>query len=412
VSHWISTSRDRWRATIARRLARSPLGRRYRAAWVLCDRIDAADDNAERLFEYLRSDRPDVNAWYTIDADSAAWSRLRTTHGNRVIARGSFWWRILMLNAHWLISSHADLAVTDPPEVLKLVPARSWKAAFLGHGITQADLSKWLNRRNFDLIVTTTAAETAAFAQDGSPYLYTGREVRATGMPRYDRLVRLGTATAPENRNLVVIAPTWRKWLVVGVGPDGQRREIDAAIWDSEYLASWMGILRSEALRDAAAARRLDIVFFPHPNMSTMLPALDLPPHVEARSYADTDVQELLARTNLMITDYSSVAFDVAVLDRSLVYFQFDRDTFFGGEHIGAAGYFDYEEDGFGPVATTIEDTVQAAIEAMVRGGPDATYLDRIASTFTGRDGRACARATAAIEELSRVHPTSRRDRA
>ena len=37
--------------------------RRYRNAWLLLDRDDLAQDNAERLYRYLRAEQPHVNAW-------------------------------------------------------------------------------------------------------------------------------------------------------------------------------------------------------------------------------------------------------------------------------------------------------------------------------------------------------------
>ena len=112
-----------------------------------------------------------------------------------------------------------------------------------------------------------------------------------------------------------------------------------------------------------------------------------------------------------MVTDYSSVAFDAAALDRPVVYFQFDRDTFFGGGHIGAPGYFDYERDGFGPVTLDVEATEAAVLEAIEHGPrPTAAYQRRIDATFTLRDGQACGRVVDALLELSR--PWKRRRQA
>ena len=39
--------------------------------------------------------------------------------------------------------------------------------------------------------------------------------------------------------------------------------------------------------------------------------------------------KDIFAQTDLMITDYSSVAFDFAYLRKPIVYSQFDRDSFF-----------------------------------------------------------------------------------
>ena len=140
-----------------------------------------------------------------------------------------------------------------------------------------------------------------------------------------------------------------------------------------------------------------------------MLSQLELPAHVEALTFAGNDVQALYARCALLVTDYSSVAFNAACLDQPVVYFQFDRDEVLGGAHLGRKGYFEYERDGFGPVVTSTADAVRAIVSATEHGPrPMPEYQARIDRTFVNRDGRACARVVAAVEELSRPYdPTA-----
>ena len=96
---------------------------------------------------------------------------------------------------------------------------------------------------------------------------------------------------------------------------------------------------------------------------------MDLPDHVEALSYEGRDVQEFFARAAVVVTDYSSIAFNAAYIDRPVVYFQFDADTRARRRRTsGDAGYFDYDRDGFGPVTQTVP-AAQSAIADIVRGG-------------------------------------------
>ena len=53
-----------------------------------------------------------------------------------------------------------------------------------------------------------------------------------------------------------------------------------------------------------------------------------------------------------MITDYSSVAFEMAYLKKAVLYYQFDEEEFFSGKH-WQKGYFDYRKDGFGAVCVS-----------------------------------------------------------
>ena len=125
---------------------------------------------------------------------------------------------------------------------------------------------------------------------------------------------------------------------------------------------------------------------------------------MEVLSYDVPDVQRHFARAAVLVTDYSSIAFNAAYIERPVVYFQFDADKVLGGGHVGKKGYFSYERDGFGPVATTLSEAEQAIV-ATVRAGrrPTETYQRRIDATFPERDGRCSKRVADAIIASSRV---------
>ena len=76
---------------------------------MLIDRVYNADDNAERLFEYLRAERPDVNAWFVLEKDSPDWRRLRAAGVDRLVPFGSFTLEDADAQRRWLLSSHADV---------------------------------------------------------------------------------------------------------------------------------------------------------------------------------------------------------------------------------------------------------------------------------------------------------------
>src|SRR5690606_3827957 len=106
-------------------------------------------------------------------------------------------------------------------------------------------------------------------------------------------------------------------------------------------------------------------------------------------SFDDAAAKRHFARTRLLVTDYSSMAFNAAYLERPVVYFQFDREAMLGGAHVGRRGYFDYETRGTGPATTTVPETVSAVAAALEHGlEPAQPYLERIAQMFPQRDGR------------------------
>ncbi|WP_284329383.1 CDP-glycerol glycerophosphotransferase family protein [Demequina litorisediminis] len=147
--------------------------------------------------------------------------------------------------------------------------------------------------------------------------------------------------------------------------------------------------------RDAGA----EIVVLPHPNLEAYLDEKAFPAHVRLASYARDDFQELVAEAGMVITDYSSNAFEAAIAGRAVLYYQFDRDNFYAGGHVYRKGYFDYEADGFGPVATDLDGALAeiAALAATGFSRPDL-YEERARAAFAACDGTSCAKVVEAIE--------------
>jgi len=383
--------------------ARSPLlAAQFRDAWILMDRIHDANDSGEVLFRYLRMHRPDVNAWFTLEAGTPDWQRLvRDGFGDRLLEYGSLRWIVAMLNAAHLASSHADLPIYAPPKLTRM--PRPWRFTFLQHGVIKDDLSNWLNPRQLDLFVTSTPDEYRSIAADGTPYVFTEKEVVMTGLPRFDALQAARDRWGHARPDLLVIAPTWRNWLLKPLASGSQRREAREDFAASEFATAWRSLLSDSRLTKLAAAAELDVVFLPHPNLVSSLDLLGAPRECRVLSFADADLHEVFVRARCLVTDYSSMAFNAAYVGRPTVYFQFDRQRVFAGGHVGRAGYFDYERHGFGPVATDLDGVIAALGDVLAQDGEvPEPYKTRIATTFPFRDGRCCERVVAAMEELGR----------
>ncbi len=401
------TLRDRLVLWLA---ARRPVRRVFADAWVLMDRIHDADDSGERLFRYLRKRRRKINAWFVLERGTADYRRLQREGYRRVVPHGSLLWKLLMLNAQHLISSHADVPIIRPPEIVRLARP-GWRFTFLQHGVIKDDLSGWLNPKAIDLFVVSTPQEYASITGDDSPYVFTSKEVIRTGLPRFDRLRQIGRRITEDQRDLILLTPTWRHWLLPPLAKGSQRRVAYEDFEESEFARQWLALLRSPELAALAAEQHLKIGFLPHPNLQQAMAGMTLPQGVESLSYAGNDVQEYFARAAVLITDYSSIAFNAAYIDRPVVYFQFDADRLAGGDHVGRPGYFDYRRDGFGPVTRTLSEAVDAITET-VRSGrrPPEPYARRIAQTFPDRDGLCCSRVTNAIVASTRKRRPIRTD--
>ena len=91
-------------------------------------------------------------------------------------------------------------------------------------------------------------------------------------------------------------------------------------------------------------------------------------------------MQKLLKESNILITDYSSVQFDFAYMDKAIIYFQFDEKEFYSKHY--SKGYFDFKTMGFGPVCKTKEEVV----EALKNNQNKSFYQERASSFFKYRD--------------------------
>jgi hypothetical protein len=368
---------------------------RYRSAWLLMDRDTAAQDNAEHLYRHLRSNAPDVNAWFVLARESPDWERLERS-GFRLLEYGSDEFFVALLNCDDLISSQVDDYVIKPLRKHALGSGR-WRFTFLQHGVLWHDLSHWLNKKRIDCFVTSTPVEQAAIVGDGTNYVFTDLEVRMTGLPRHDRLWQLAQRAEP--RHLLVM-PTWRLWLL-GEPTLGNERSLRAGFWDSDYARAWRALLESDELRALCEQQGWQLDFVPHPNMAAMADQTRLPGHVVARRFDQVDVQRLIADAAALVTDYSSLANDAAYAGRPVVYYQFDRAEFFGGADFRRLGDWNYERDGFGPVTGTADATVAALERIAAAGGAEPPYADRIRDAFPLRDGRCCERVVEAIRALA-----------
>ncbi|MBP5631838.1 MAG: CDP-glycerol glycerophosphotransferase family protein [Clostridia bacterium] len=77
-------------------------------------------------------------------------------------------------------------------------------------------------------------------------------------------------------------------------------------------------------------------------------------------------------------------------MKKPIIYFQFDFDEFFSGDHMCKKGDFDYERDGFGEVEYDLDSVVDRIIEYMkndCRLKPE--YLERIDNYFAFNSGSA-----------------------
>ena len=376
--------------------------KRYEKAWVFIDREYEADDSAEHLYRWIMKNHPDINAWFLLTRDSYDWARL-AAEGFRLVPPG-LKRKLLILNSDHIISSHTDYK-NGKFDKERYGDLMRWRFTFPQHGIIKDDVSHWLSNQPFDIFVTSSPDEHASIVDDDTPYTYTAREMRRTGLPRHDRLLRYAREVASSDIQVLLVMPTWRGGLVDTRASQGPNENPVENFARSEYAQHWGALLRHPALHELMAKHGKKLVFMPHANAVPYIAAFSLPPNIEVATADKTSIQKLFSRSIALVTDYTSVAFEFALLRRPVFYYQFDRATFYGGNHNWREGYFSYERDGFGPVSLVQDDLlmkIRDFLENGARAAPE--YLARMEHAMPDVDGSSCERLFEEIMNIRKPH--------
>ncbi|HAN0516625.1 TPA: capsular biosynthesis protein, partial [Campylobacter jejuni] len=306
--------------------------------WIFADMASRADDNAEHLYRYVMNNHPKQKIVFALRKDSCDYLRLKKEGFNLVDPR-SLHFKYLLYKASKVISSHIDKYIFNAfgGDTLK-----TKDFVFLQHGVTKDDISSWVNKRKIDIFITSTKAEYNSIAGDFNHYKFSTKEVVLTGLARWDALIKNNVL----NTKQILIMPTWREYLSGKIQKYGVRTK-NPDFTKSLYFQKWQEFLCSKELENLAKKYGYGVVFIPHPQVRIYLDDFNLPSYI-ITSYK-TSMQELFCKSSLMITDYSSVAFEMAILNKPVLYYQFDKDEFFA-KHSYTQGYFNYEKDGFGEV--------------------------------------------------------------
>ena len=394
---WKANTLGTRKAVVARMCYRVFKFFQRRPIWILTDRVNKADDNGEALFRYLVENHSKERRYYfAISKGVPDYKRMKKV--GKVVPFLGWRYKMLTLLADAVISSQAEDYIYNPfmnlSEPYKDLQYKV-KFVFLQHGVTKDDLSGWLHRynKNIAMFVTTTNPEYNSILT--YPYGYDDKVVKLTGFPRYDRLYQ-----DEKKERYITIVPTWRAYLVSGMDAETGLRTLKSGFEQSQYYQMYSSLLNHKRLFDEAERLGYQVRFLNHPNMSASTEYMQGDPRLVWLS-AEEPYRKLFAESDLLVTDYSSVAFDFAYLRKPVLYYQADVGEFFSGVHTYGKGYFDYERDGFGEVKYDADSLAECLIGYMNEHcALKSEYRNRIDQTFPYNDRNNCQRVYERIMEL------------
>ncbi|WP_229664206.1 CDP-glycerol glycerophosphotransferase family protein [Brevibacterium sediminis] len=327
--------------------------------WLIGELPYKAQDNGLQFFRYMRDEHPEVDAYYVIEPDSP--ERVNLDGYDNVIDFRSHDHIQVALAADKIIGTHHPdfLYPTREPQFERALRADK---VFLQHGVTAAkwmvpNYGRYVRGFDVDLITVCSEREKEFFVKD---FGYAPEQVAVTGFARFDALLADDVDVNPDQ---LMIMPTWRPWL-----QDPER------FVESDYFQRWKSLLTSDRLRALIEKYDLTPIFCLHPNMQQFSSHFD-GLGIRIVVQGEIDVQLLLKQSSMLVTDYSSVAFDFAFLHKPVVYYQFD-DHRFAQPHADPVAEFP------GPVVAEEARVLDAVESAYESGGAMAPDFRRRADRF------------------------------
>jgi Putative glycosyl/glycerophosphate transferases involved in teichoic acid biosynthesis TagF/TagB/EpsJ/RodC len=327
---------------------------RKKNRWLIGERRDTAQDNSYHLFRYLRTNKPGLPVYYVIDRNSPDYDRVKP-YGN-IVTFGSIRHTMYLLTSCMTINSYiesANMYTGSYKNIKKQFP--SWKAqhkVFLQHGVigvSRVNHSLHRNRTDYSLFVVSSPFEKQHIVEE---FGYTDQEVIVTGLPRWDHLEDTSAG------NEILLMPTWRKWI-----------KSEDQLWKSNYWQTYHALLSSPRLHSLLEQRNWKITFYPHYKIQQLLGGLPAyHERIQVVRQGEETVQQLLKRHRLLITDYSTVSFDFAYMNKSVMFYQFDYDEFYSSHY--NEGPIDHKNDLFGKVLETEEQLLDELEASGMRADP------------------------------------------
>jgi len=349
--------------------------------WLISERGIDARDNGYWFYKYMVDNHPEVKVKYVISKDSSDRKKIREKDIVDYKSKEHYFY---FLYAKYLIS--AEIMGFSPNEQLYyrlnkygLLKIKG-KTVFLQHGITK-DFNPYMLPENakLDLFICGAIPEYKYMIEK---YGYTDKNAALTGFARFDNLNN-------EKEKMILIMPTWRKWL-----------KYNDTLVGTDFYNNYNNILNDTDIIKKLKEKKYKLVFYPHIVLQKFLDEFKTQNEdtIVLASFKDYDVQDLLKKCEMMITDYSSVAFDLAYMEKKTVYYQFDLEKYRKEQY--QDGYYSYVNDGFGPICTSYEEIKKIILDYLENNNSLDQYNERINKFFENIDKNNCERIYELISKL------------
>lgn len=349
----------------------------------------AAQDNGYYFFKHCMDENEETylnkKIYYIIDKNSPDYTKV-SFYGKHVLNFMSVRHMYHLLAADLLVGSDAKYHAY-PLKCRHSFFSRylnKKKSVFLQHGVTafkQVDAFYGKGKRSgCDLFIVTNHLEEKIVVDN---FGYNADEVANTGFARWDVL-----KDKSHNKRQILVMPTWRTWL---------DSVSDKAFEESSYFKNYMELLNSTELEEILEKYDLQLYFYLHAKFQNYSDNFSsISDRIHLISFGEYAVNEMLMESRMLITDYSSVCWDMLYQGKPTLFYQFDIDKY----EEAHGSYMDMRHELFGDRAENIKQLLpllEAAVQDNFILKPE--YQKQKEQYFPDTDRRHCRLICEAIKE-------------
>lgn len=363
--------------------------RRQNIVLIYEKRCAAAQDNGYYLFKYCMeqgiNEHGRIKVFFVIDKKSTAYQNIKQ-YDKYVLDFMSLEYMKHLKAAKILISSESRLHAYAWHSKNSIISPciQEKKHVFLGHGILALKrLNNSFTSKNMASVLSTVSSE-----REGKifqEYLgYESQNIAITGYARFDAL----EDKAAKHREILIM-PTHRERLF----------GVEANLFcESEYYKRYMSLINSEKFGLILEENDIVAKFYLHPSIKEHTDLFKSKnKRIEIVHYGEVALDELMMRCKMLITDYSSIAWDVLYMQKPVLFYQFDREEY----ENSWGSYIDLEKDLPGDCETELE-MLLGRIEQTISNGfkISATNATKLKDYYTYTDKNNCKRIWNEVEKL------------
>ncbi|MEE1503369.1 MAG: CDP-glycerol glycerophosphotransferase family protein [Acutalibacteraceae bacterium] len=270
------------------------------------------EESASVLFENL-IDSGYKNAYFIVTKDYEFFDRIPEKYLSNIIYKYSFKHYLYFFKSKTFIGTEAIAHSIDLKTfnllALRKIASKNLNYVFLQHGVMymvslNSESRKMFKRKDLNgkyRVVVSSQAESDHFTTLGRHY---DEDIYITGLPKFDR------NTHNENADKIVIMPTWRPW------------EINEARTDFTQTPYFKMLMK---LYDAVPEHLKEkVIILPHPLIVNELSKLS--ETLTKKIVLDARYDDILKDTAVLITDYSSIAYDAFYRGARVIFYWEEKD--------------------------------------------------------------------------------------